>query len=282
MDSPLALTNKTCLITGGASGIGEAAAHLFIEQGGRVVIADIQEDKGKSVVSALTAEGGEADFIHLDVTSEASWVAAMDFVRRRFQRLDVLVNNAGIGFMKPIVQMTMEQWHHVMAVNLDSVFLGIKHGAELMKANGDSGGVIINVSSNLIFKSPPDNAAYCASKSGVHMLTQVAAAELAANCIRVNTVFPGATLTPIWQPFLDEMQMDTDALDKIGGNMTLLGRMTRARDVAGAILYFASDTAAFVTGAQLIVDGGEIIKRDQKIFEAVGSAAKTIFQSFNL
>lgn len=271
--------NKTCIVTGAASGIGEATALLFAGQGANVVVSDVNAENGRTVVEKIQHQGGTASFFLLDVTDENAWSGVIDHVRGTYGRLDVLVNNAGIGFMKPIRQMTLAQWRHVLSTNLESVFLGIHHAANAMAENDPAGGAIINVSSNLIFKNPPDNAAYCASKSGVRMLTKVAAVELAELKIRVNTVFPGATLTPIWQPFMTEMNITPEDLEKVGENMTLLGRMAHADDVAGAIAYFASDTAQFVTGTELVVDGGEILRRDQKIFEAVGDAAKVVFKS---
>lgn len=271
--------NKTCIITGAASGIGEATARLFAEKGANVVVSDVDAEKGRAVVERIRQEGGTASFFLLDVTDENAWSGVIQHVRETYGHLNVLVNNAGIGFMKPIRQMTLAQWRHVLSTNLESVFLGIHHAANAMAENEPAGGAIINVSSNLIFKNPPDNAAYCASKSGVHMLTKVAAVELAELKIRVNTVFPGATLTPIWQPFMTEMDITPEDLEKVGEKMTLLGRMAHADDVAGAIAYFASDAAQFVTGTELVVDGGEILRRDQKIFEAVGDAAKNVFKS---
>lgn len=271
--------NKTCIVTGAASGIGEATARLFAEKGANVVVSDIDAGKGRAVVEKIIQEGGTASFFLLDVTDENAWSGVIQHVRDAYGRLDILVNNAGIGYMKPIRQMTLAQWRHVLGTNLESVFLGIHHAANAMAENEPAGGAIINVSSNLIFKNPPDNAAYCASKSGVQMLTKVAAVELAELKIRVNTVFPGATLTPIWQPFMTEMDITFEDLEKVGEKMTLLGRMAHADDVAGAIAYFASDAAQFVTGTELVVDGGEILRRDQKIFEAVGEAAKNVFKN---
>jgi len=273
------LEGKVCIITGAASGIGKATAQLFTKEGARVIIADIQEDKGKIVADSITGEGGTASFFHLDVTNEDGWADIMAYTLKTYGRLNVLVNDAGIGFMKSIADMSLSEWRMVLSTNLDSTFLGIKHAALAIAKNGVKGGSIVNVSSSLTLKPSPGHAAYSVSKSGVNMLTKIAAIELAGQNIRVNTIYPGPTLTPIWDPLISQMEMTKEAFGKIAGETTLLGHMARATDIAYSILHLASDQGGFVTGAELLVDGGEVLKRDQKIFDVVSDAAKTVFKS---
>ena len=278
MEKSRRLGGKVCIITGAASGIGETTAQLFAKEGARVIVADIQEEKAKTVTQGITDGGGVAFSHHLDVTDEDGWVRIIDFTLREYGRLDVLVNNAGIGFMKSITEMSLSEWRMVMATNLDSVFLGIKHAASSISLNGAKGGSIVNVSSSLTSKPSPGNAAYTVSKNGINMLTKIAAIELADKYIRVNTIFPGPTLTPIWNPLMSQMKMTGEAFERSVGKITLFGRLGKAIDIAHAILYLASDEAAFMTGGELLVDGGEVLQRDQPIFDTVSDAAKTVFK----
>jgi len=279
MEQTKRLEEKVCIVTGAASGIGEATARLFAKEGAHVVIADNQEDKGIKVADGITDEGGVSSFFNLDVTDEAGWANLVAYTLKTYSRLDVLVNNAGIGFMKSITDMSLSELRMVMSTNLESVFLGIKHAAPVMDGKDTKGGVIINVSSSLTLKPSPGNAAYSVSKSGINMLTKIAAIELAEKNIRVNTVFPGPTLTPIWDPLTNQMQMTHEAFEKaVGDKITLFGRMGRAIDIAHTILYLASDEASFMTGAELLVDGGEVLQRDQPIFDTVSDAADIVFK----
>jgi len=278
MEQTRRLEDKICLITGAASGIGEATAQLFAKEGARVIVADVQENKGVAVAKGITDEEGVATFFRLDVTDEAGWARIIDFTHQEYGRLDVLVNNAGIGYMKPISDMSLSDWRMVMSTNLDSVFLGIKHAAPVIRGKDTKGGAIVNVSSSLTLKPSPGHAAYSVSKSGINMLTKIAAIELADKKIRVNTVYPGPTLTPIWDPLMSQMQITNEAFEKIVGKITLFGRFGKAIEVAYAILHLASDEAGFMTGAELRVDGGEVLQRDQPIFDAVSDAADVVFK----
>ena len=278
MDKSRKLEGKVCIITGAASGIGEATAQLFAKEGACVIVADIQEDKARAVIQGIKDGGGVASFHCLDVTDEDGWVRLIDFTLREYGRLDVLVNNAGFGYMKPILDMSLTEWRTVISTNLDSVFLGIKHAAPVIGGNGTQGGAIVNVSSSLTSKPSPGNAAYCVSKNGINMLTKIAAIELADKHIRVNTILPGPTLTPIWNPLMNQMKMTGEAFEKAVGKITLFGRLGKAMDIAHAILYLASDEADFMTGAELLVDGGEVLQRDQPIFDTVSDAAKIVFE----
>ena len=272
------LEDRVCIVTGAASGIGEATAKLFSAEGARVIVADIQEDRGRGVVHAITSQGGAASFFRLDVADEYGWAEMMALALKSHNRLDVLVNCAGIGFMKSIAEMSLSDWRKVMRTNLESVFLGLKHASPIMAKNGTRGGAIINISSSLALKPSPGHAAYTVSKAGVSMLTKIAAIELAEKNIRVNTVYPGPTRTPIWDPLTSRLPMTKAEFEKVAGKITLLGRMADAIDIAQAALYFASDAAGYVTGAELLVDGGEVLHREQKLFDTVQPAADIVFK----
>ena len=279
MEQTRRLEDRVCIITGAASGIGEATAQRFAKEGAQVIIADIQEDKGHSVAKGIVNKGGVATFHRLDVTDEEGWSQIVDFISQEYGRLDVLVNNAGIGFMKSITDMSLSEWKMVVSTNLESVFLGIKYVAPVIAQNGSKGGSIVNVSSSLTLKPSPGQAAYSVSKSGINMLTKIAAIELAEKNIRVNTVFPGPTLTPIWDPLTSQMKITNEAFEKaVGKKITLFGRMGRAIDIAYTILNLASDEAGFMTGAELLVDGGEVLQRHQPIFDTVSDAADIVFK----
>lgn len=238
------LAGKVALITGAASGIGLATASRFVAEGARVVAADI------------APSGKEASYtLHptiLDVADEASWQAAIRYCEEQFGRLDILVNNAGIGTPGPILDLELANWRRVMAVNLDGVFLGIKHAVPAMKRAG--GGSIVNVSSMLGHVATVNASAYCASKGGVTLLTKAAALEMGADggLIRVNSVHPGYIETPLLKVGLDA----NPARRQVITGETPIGHLGRDEDVAAAILYLASDDAAFTTGSALVVDGG--------------------------
>lgn len=254
---PGRLAGKVALVTGGASGIGRAAAELFVREGARVAVADISEDGVHRV--AETLPNVEVLPLTLDVTSEPAWKAAVAAVLDRWGRLDVLVNNAGISFGKPLTDTALDEWRRVMAVNLDGVFLGIKHGGAAMRRTG--GGSIVNVSSASGIKPAPGAAAYCASKAGVRMLTRTAALELAPDGIRVNSVSPSGVVTPMWEsmPFFAEMTAQLGSAEAVWAMLSKdvpLKRFAEAEEIALGILYLASDESRFVTATDLPLDGG--------------------------
>ncbi|MER2535604.1 MAG: glucose 1-dehydrogenase [Rhizobiaceae bacterium] len=238
------LNGKVALVTGGASGIGLAAVRRFEAEGASVVAADIRPDGPARTPTLLP--------VTLDVADEQGWISAVAAAEAEFGRLDILVNNAGIGVPGPIVDLSLADWRRVMAVNLDGVFLGIKYAVPAMRRAG--GGAIVNVSSMLGHVAVAGAAAYCASKGGVALLTKAAALELAADGgnIRVNSVHPGYVETPLLQGSLDRNPARREKITA----QTPIGHLGRVDDVASAILYLASDEAAFVTGAGLVVDGG--------------------------
>jgi 3(or 17)beta-hydroxysteroid dehydrogenase len=232
---------KICLVTGAASGIGTATAELLAREGGLVVRTD--REAGGGVVAH-------------EVTREADWERVIEDVLARRGRLDVLVNNAGIGGSGVTVEdTTLEEWRSVLAVNLDGVFLGVKHGVRAMRRTG-RGGSIVNVSSILGLVGLPLSGAYSASKGGVRLLTKTAALEMAAagTGIRVNSVHPGFIRTPLVASRLEGPKGDVMA--KRIQRTQPTGEMGEPQDVAEAILYLASDASKFVTGSELVVDGG--------------------------
>jgi NAD(P)-dependent dehydrogenase (short-subunit alcohol dehydrogenase family) len=252
---------KVALITGAASGIGRAVALLFAHEGASVAVSDYDEEGAFSAVEEIQDTGGHAMACRLDVTSEDDWTAAMERVLNAWGKLDILVNNAGIAAGTPIDQMALEEWRRVMAVNADGVFLGTKHAIRAMRQG--SGGSIVNLSSASGLKAAPGAAAYCASKAAVRLLSKAAALECAqqADGIRVNTVLPGGVSTPIWQ----NTDFWAELADASGGEAGAwaalaqdvpLKRFAQPMEIAQAILYLASDEAQYVTGAELVIDGG--------------------------
>lgn len=246
------VAGKVALITGGASGIGRAAAKRLAEEGANVIIADIQDDLGHKLAAEL---GGKGSFFHLDVTSEDNWVAAIAYAAASHGRLDVLVNNAGIGDFAYITDVTLESWRRTMAINLDGVFLGCKYAIPLMRQGG--GGSIINISS-IAGKVGMDRAgAYCASKGGVLMLTKAVALDSARAGwnIRVNSVHPAFVVTPLVEEFFNK-RPNPDRARNFATQIQPIGRMGEPREIANGILFLASDESSFMTGAELVLDGG--------------------------
>jgi NAD(P)-dependent dehydrogenase (short-subunit alcohol dehydrogenase family) len=256
---------KVALITGGASGIGRACALRLAQEGASVVITDVQDAMGAAAVSAITSvcetarTGGSAEFLHHDVTREDAWISVMDTIRANHGRLDVLVNNAGIGIACSIVEMSLADWQRQQAINLDGVFLGIKHGIPLMRESG--GGSIINISSVAGLKGSAQLAAYNATKGGVRLLTKGVALECAQQRwnIRVNSVHPGVIDTPIWTK-VDAGVFDPGAneidVEAMAQAMVPTGVLGQPLDIANGVLFLASDDSAYMTGTELVIDGG--------------------------
>jgi len=252
-------SNKVVIVTGAASGIGLATAQAFLEEGARVAATDIDAGVDRWRGSLGGSEEARIALVH-DVTSEAAWEAVVEQTLARFGRLDVLVNNAGISASSPVVDMTLEQWRRVMAVNLDGVFLGTKHAVRALRRHGE-GGAIVNVASVAALAGNPGTSVYAASKGGVRSFTKAVAIECAAEGIRVNAVFPAAVKTPIWERsewwpgFAASVGGDEAAWKTLSDNSPM-GRIAEPGEVAQAILYLASDDARFATGAELVLDGG--------------------------
>ena len=257
---------KVALVTGGASGIGAGCAERLAEEGASVVLTDVQDVKGDELVAAINKAGGKARYLHHDVTDEAAWQSVIADVERTEGRLDVLVNNAGIGIGCPsITMMSLDDWRRQQAVNVEGVFLGIKHSLPLMRKAGN-GGSIINMSSVAGLKGSAFLAAYCATKGAVRLFTKAIAMECAGakDGIRVNSVHPGIIETPIWlsitgmgQPAGTNAPPDLDAMAQAG---VPLGVKGVPLDIANGVLWLASDESRYVTGQELVIDGGLTVR----------------------
>ncbi len=247
------LDGKVALITGGASGMGAATVRRFVAEGATVLFGDVQEALG----AALAAETG-AVFLTHDVTDEAAWARVMARIAKSFGRLDFTLNNAGILSFQSIEDTDLASWQRVLNVNLTGVMLGCRHSIALMKENpGGSSGSIANVSSIGGFIGLATDAAYTASKGAVRLLSKSVAVHCARAGlkIRCNSIHPGVIDTPIHAPVVTTMP-DPAAFGSFMANMAPVGRMGTGDDIAGAALYLASDDSAYVTGTELLVDGG--------------------------
>ncbi len=254
---------KVACITGAASGIGRGTAILLAAEGATVVATDIQEQRG--LVAEIEAAGGEAIFLQHDVTREEDWVRVIGTIRERFGRLDILVNNAGIGLAGPVTEMSLADWRRQTAVNLDGTFLGVKHGLPLMRESG--GGSIVNVSSIAGIRASGNVSGYCASKGAVRLFTKSIALECAAakDGVRVNSVHPGIVETAIWDTLLGTSEDGsngrprTATLDAATAGTIPLGHKGETEDIAEGIVWLASDASRYVTGTELVIDGGRSI-----------------------
>ena len=240
------LDGKSALISGGASGLGEAQAILYAREGASVLIGDVQAEKGHAVVAAIESEGGKAAFIHLDVSDAGNWDKAVADAVARFGRLTTLVNNAGIFHPGGIVDETQQGWDRMIAINQTAVFLGMKAAAPALLASGNA--AIVNISSLYGLIGSPNAISYHASKAAVRVMGKAGALEFAKKGIRVNTIFPGQIKTPI----LGDITPEQDAAIKASIPMGIVGD---PMDIAYASLYLASDEAKYVSGAELWVDG---------------------------
>jgi len=248
------LENKVALVSGGASGLGQAQCLVMAREGASVVVTDINLEGAQAVVEQITAAGGTAIAAHQDVTEEARWEEIIANTVEQFGKLDILVNNAGIGAGGNAEDCTLEDWRLVMSVNLDAVFLGTKHAIRAMKETG--GGSIINISSIMGLIGAAGSGAYNASKGGVKLLTKSSALYCAGAKygIRVNSVHPGYVYTPLVQRFFDGP--DGEAMHQNLINLHPIGRLGQPEDIANGVLFLASDESSFVTGSELVIDGG--------------------------
>lgn len=247
------LKDKVCLVTGAGSnpGLGFSAALLFAKEGARLVITDIDEEGLAANAAAIAEAGGEVTFWRQDVTSESDWEQTMADIEKRFGRLDVLVNNAGIAMLKPLEDFTLADYERQMRVNMTSVFIGT-HAAVALMRKGGRGGSIVNMSSVAGLVGVPGVSAYSASKAGVRGFSKTVAMETAAENIRCNTVHPGVIDTNMQQVALRDNPEQYEILN----NTIPMRRMGRPEEVAQCVLFLASDDAAYVTGTELVVDGG--------------------------
>jgi 3alpha(or 20beta)-hydroxysteroid dehydrogenase len=245
------LDGKVALISGGARGQGAAEAETFVREGAKVVFGDIRDAEGQKVEAAIRASGGEATYVHLDVTSEPDWQRAVETAVGRYGKLDVLVNNAAIVIPRvPIEERTAAEWDQVMAVNAKGVFLGTKYAVPAMRRAG--GGSIVNISSIAgIGQSLMQEPAYAASKGAVRIFTKVTAAQHAEDRIRCNSVHPGPVDTEMFHRAFPDRSVMEQRLARIP-----LRRMGTVAEIVAAVLYFASDESGYTTGSELLVDGG--------------------------
>jgi 3alpha(or 20beta)-hydroxysteroid dehydrogenase len=247
------LKGKVALVTGAATGLGAAQAQALAKEGARVVLTDVANDDGEKVAAEIRAAEGEACYLHLDVSKEEDWQQAMRFTVERYGKLDVLVNNAGIVIKRvPIEERTVEEWDRVMAVNLRSVFLGTKHAIPEMRRNG--GGSIVNISSLAgIGQSAIQEPAYATSKAAVRMFSKVTATQHAHEKIRCNSLHPGPTDGGMLHRFLPDPAALEQRLKRVP-----LGRLARVEEITAGVVFLASDESSYMTGSELVIDGGAL------------------------
>jgi NAD(P)-dependent dehydrogenase (short-subunit alcohol dehydrogenase family) len=243
------LENKVALISGGAKGQGACEARMFCAEGAKVAFGDILDEPGKALEKQLVTAGFGATYVHLDVTREADWRAAVETTERLYGRLDVLVNNAGILLRKTIEETSEEDWDRIMAINVKGVFLGTKCAIPAMRRAG--GGSIINISSTAGLVGSPTSAAYTATKGAVRLLTKATAVQHIKDNIRCNSVHPG----PISTDMISEMVADKAEWEQRLTRLPM-GRAGTPEEVAYGVIYLASDESSYMTGSELVIDGG--------------------------
>ena len=247
------LDGKVALISGGARGQGAAEAETFAREGAKVVFGDIRDTEGQKVEATIRAAGGEATYVHLDVTSETDWQRAVQTATGRHGRLDILINNAAIIIPRvPIEDRTAAEWDQVMAVNAKGVFLGTKYAIPAMRRAG--GGSIVNISSVAgIGQSLHQEPAYAASKGAIRIFTKVTASQHAVDKIRCNSVHPGPVDTEMFHSAFRDPEAMARRLQRIP-----LQRMGTVAEIVSAVLYLASDDSSYMTGSELVIDGGAL------------------------
>jgi cyclopentanol dehydrogenase len=244
------LAGKVALISGGARGQGAVEARRFAQEGAKVVFGDILDDEGKQVEEEIRLLGGKAIYVHLDVTQAQDWQRAVQTAESRYGKLDILVNNAGITIRGTIEETSEADWDRIMAINLKGVFLGTKYAIPAMRRAG--GGSIINISSGAgIAPAPGTSAAYAATKGGVRIFSKATAVQHAKDHIRCNSVHPG----PVDTPMVRGPETHPARLAELTGRVPL-GRLGTAEEIAYGVLYLASDESSYVTGSELVIDGG--------------------------
>ena len=249
------LSGKTAIITGGGVGIGRACAIRMAEEGASIAIFDVLEKEGRSLAAELASRGLKAGFWEVDVSDHGSVLSGIDSAASHFGRLDVLVNNAGIsGSPAPTDQVTEAEWDRVQAVNVKGVFFCTKHAIPHLRAAG--GGSIVNLSSIAGLIGVGGIAPYHASKGAVRLMTKNDAITYAAEKIRVNSIHPGYIWTPMVENHLRATSDDLEAAKAAAGTVHPLGHMGEPDDIAWAVVWLASDEAKFVTGAEIVIDGG--------------------------
>ncbi len=247
------LSEKVAIISGGAQGQGAAEARLFAAEGAKVIFGDILDAEGEAVASDIRESGGDATYIPLDVTQEADWRGAVEMATTRFGRLDILINNAAVLIPRVSIEdRTGEEWDRVMGVNAKGVFLGTKHAIPAMRAAG--GGSIVNISSIAgIGQSAHQEPAYAASKGAIRIFTKVTAAQHAQDNIRCNSVHPGPVDTEMFRAAFAEPEALANRLARVP-----MRRAGTIDEVVAGVLYLASDESSYVTGTELVIDGGAL------------------------
>ncbi len=241
------LENKVAIISGGSRGMGAFEAALFVQEGAKVIIGDVRDEEGRDLAKHI---GSNAVYMHLDVTSERDWAAVVKEATDRYGKLDILVNNAGVSARGTIEETSVDDWDRVMRINSKGVFLGTRAAIPDMRKSG--GGSIINISSQLgLVGMAESSPQYQSSKGAVRIFTKSAAIQYAPEGIRVNSVHPGPIVTP-----MTEARRSDSAVQQVMVSRIPLGRYGESKDVAYGVLYLASDEASFVTGSELVIDGG--------------------------
>jgi NAD(P)-dependent dehydrogenase (short-subunit alcohol dehydrogenase family) len=247
------LDGKVALISGAARGQGEAEARMFAAEGASVVLGDIRGELGEQVAAEIAAAGGTALFTQLDVSQEADWTRAVELAESTYGKLDILVNNAAIIGLEGIMDTSIELWNRVLAVNQTGTFLGMRAAIPALRRAG--GGSIVNISSVLATMGSGNSASYTATKGAVTALTRTVSIELATENIRVNAVHPGGVETPMAVECLGD---DVEARRALIATHPM-GRIGEPEEIAAGVLFLASDEASFVTGATLVIDGGNTV-----------------------
>ena len=243
------LEGKVALISGGARGQGAVEARLFASEGAKVVIGDILDDLGRQVEAEIAEAGGDATYVHLDVTSESDWEDAVRTAVDNYGKLDILVNNAGILIRANIEDTTEEDWDRIMDINAKGVFLGTRAAIPAMRDAG--GGSIINISSVAGLQGSPQSAAYSSTKGAVRILTKSTAIQYAKENIRCNSVHPGIIYTDMTSDSLDTEEGQRNWMNRVP-----LGKLGQSEDVANGVMFLASDESSYMTGSELVIDGG--------------------------
>jgi NAD(P)-dependent dehydrogenase (short-subunit alcohol dehydrogenase family) len=249
------IENRTAVITGGARGIGRAICLIFAREGASVAVTDILDEEGKTVVNEIKKEGGKAQFWHLDTSAEKDVSEVLGDIQQAFGGLHILVNNAGIsGANKPTHEISEEEWDKVMAVNIKGVFFCTKHAVPYMERQG--GGSIINLSSIYGIIGAPDLPPYHASKGAIRLMTKTNALLYAKDNIRVNSIHPGYIWTPLVEQLASESEEGVEAFKEKLEGLHPIGHLGEPDDIAFGALYLASEESKFVTGSELVIDGG--------------------------